>query len=1330
MKWTKEQQEAIEIRGKNMLVSAAAGSGKTAVLVERIKQLIIRDQVPLDRMLVVTFSNAAASEMREKIVAAISRELEEQAEASLTPAGRPAEQGLSPGGHIERIGLPARRASFLREQLNLIHRANISTFHAFALEVIRRYFYLIDMEPNFRICDEAQQTILQAEAMEELFSSMFESGDQDFIDFLSKYALTKNDNAAREMIFTAHNFVQSIPDSLPWLREQAERLAYTAESFEKSPAYQEIRGEIARNLVEAMDYFARAGEILKEHGLYSLVPKWKLDMEALEALRESFDTLPFDEFGKLVSEMRYQIYSASKAEKEAYEEAKETVAALRDRGKAAVRKLGTKYFIRPLAFYIDDLNKTQKDALFLCHLVEEFDRLYKEKKRAGGLIDFSDIEHYALALLSREEAAAEYREKFEYIFIDEYQDSNIVQETLIGKIKRENNLFMVGDVKQSIYKFRLAEPEIFIRKYEAFRDKGNECDIKLDLNMNFRSKGRIIAAVNDIFRQIMKKDLSGLEYDDAAALRAGQAYEGGLDYPVELHIVDEAQIGDLSVDDEIREMKKTELEAYTAARIIRESRGLLIYDGKRSGERPISNRDIVILLRSARGYADIYYETLMKEGIPAFVDAGDGYFDTLEVEVFLNLLRVIDNRKQDIPLLSVLRPPIFGFAMEELIQIRIHNKEGAYHQAFQEYAETGGDAALKEKCSRALSRIRHWKIQAPLMPLEDFLWMLIRETGYYGYIGGIPGGSQRQANLRALADKAVQFQSSQMKGLFSFINYIEALKKRNVPMGQVKLLGENDDVVRIMTIHKSKGLEFPMVLVGGLGKRFNTESDTYQVSLHKDIGLGVRYVDRENSCFKKTIVQTAIDQKRKREAMAEELRILYVALTRAMDRLVLLGTLKDADTAIENYAARGSGFSGAKSYLDFIIPALERRRQSSADAYGFRLRQVNYRNPKPSVQRFKCRANIRLKRIAHGYSNRTSRFENTDIVCRRSNRKDISFRKEETEQKKSGIRRLILGGLSDGAGRQGPEATGQPEPESEDVRQLKKEGPEQPETVSGIEPRLKEEIQRRLGYEYGHPEALKLKSKFTVSELSRLAADGPLPAALGRAKGEARPGGGMLQAGRALILDTPKFTREKSRFTGAEKGTILHKVMERLDFSQITAIMGRDAGQGESSDAGENCRERGAARVTVAGRDAAAETVKDVVRDMVARELLTAEEAETVSYEKIIGFFDSEIGRRAGRAERLWKEASFNILKEMSGETVIIQGTIDCYFEEKGNYILLDYKSDYIGDPESGQEIARLAEHYRVQLELYREALEKIRGVRVEEAWLYLFGIDREIQII
>lgn len=1197
MKWTTEQQEAIEIRGKNILVSAAAGSGKTAVLVERIKQLIIQDQIPIDHMLIVTFSNAAASEMREKIVDAISGALEGTAETS---AG-------------------AQKEAFLREQLNLIHRANISTFHSFSMEVIRRYFYLVDIEPSFKICDEAQKTILQAEAMEKLFGNLFESSSQDFLDFLSKFALTRNDNAVKDMIYEVHNFIQSIPDSFLWLRQKAEGLSCTREMFERSPVFLEMQGEIGRALILAENCFLKAGEILEVQGISSLIPKWRLEAEALEALRKGFETLPFDEFARSMRDVKFQTYTVSKAEKESYEEMKEAVAALRDQGKSIIRKLTAQYMARPLEAYVEDCNKTGQDALYLCFLVEEFDRLYQEKKKNKNLIDFNDIEHYALAVLSNKEAAAEYTDKFDYIFIDEYQDSNLVQETLISRIKRENNLFMVGDVKQSIYKFRLAEPEIFIKKYELFKENKSAWDKKLDLNKNFRSKGSIIAAVNDIFSQIMNKDLSGLEYDEAAALYQGNPYDGNLDYPVELQIVDEKQLDDLSIDDEIKEMKKAEMEAYTAAKIIKESKGSLIYDGKKGVERPLANNDIVILLRGAKGYAEVYYEALMKEGIPAFVDTSDGYFDTLEIEIFLNLIRIIDNRKQDIPLLSILRSPMFGFTMEELIEIRIHKKEGAYHKVFMEYAESGEKVSLRKKCGNTLARINNWKRKTPLMPLEDFLWLLIRETGYYEYIGGIPGGSQRQANLRALIDKAIQFQSSQMKGLFSFINYIEAIKKRKVSMGQVKLIGENDDVVRIMTIHKSKGLEFPMVLVGGLGKRFHKESDTYQVSLHKDLGLGLRFVDKENSCYKKTIFQTVIDQKKQRESLAEELRILYVAFTRAKDKLILLGTLKDTKEMMEVYSRDGKNdFTGAKSYMELLIPAL-----------------------------------------AH-----------TKIIEKHASRSDISFQKGEASYRKNIIRKQIES--------------------KEDVFVNPEGGDGELEKQA-----LKDEIERRLGYEYGYQQALTLKSKFTVSELNRLTEEK-----------------GKYDRKTVAALDIPKFTKENSKFTGAEKGTILHKVMEQLDFRQVAAMW--DAGK----EAGKEVE-----------KETKTEGIRAMVDDLVQREILSADEAGTVSIPKIIGFFESEIGKRACNGNQLYKEVSFNIMKEMSGEGIIIQGTIDCYFEEEGKYILLDYKSNYVSESGKDDEIERMTESYKAQLELYKEALEKIRGVKVEEAYLYLFSVQKGVKL-
>lgn len=1227
MKWTKEQQEAIEIRKKNILVSAAAGSGKTAVLVERIKQLIIRDEIPLDRMLIVTFSNAAASEMREKIVNAISKALDELSENSQA----------------------SRKVSFLRAQLNMIHRVNISTFHAFSMEVIRRYFYLTDIEPNFKICDEAQRTILQAEAMEQLFSDLFESRSQDFLEFLSKFALTKNDDAVKEMIFEAHRFIQSIPDSFVWLRKRADELSFTKEAFEQSVAFREIKGEIMRNLSLAEDCFLKAEELLEIQGISSLIPKCRLELEALKSLRCGFEALTFDEFGGMIAQVGFQRYVASKEEKESYEEIKETITSLRNQGKALVKDLTSQYFTRPLEAYVSDLNKTHSDALYLCFLVEQFDRIYKEKKLNKGLIDFNDIEHYALAVLSNEAAASEYRKKFEYIFIDEYQDSNIVQETLINKIKKENNLFMVGDVKQSIYKFRLAEPEIFINKYQAFKENSSEYDIKLDLNKNFRSKGSIITAVNDVFSRIMNKDIAGLDYDAAAALYQGVPYDGELNYPVKFQIVDEKQVTDLPIEDEIKEMKRAEMEAHAAAQIIKESRGSMIFDVKKGEERSIINKDIVILLRSAKNYAEIYYEALMKEGIPTFVDSGDGYFDTLEIEIFLNLLRIIDNKKQDIPLLSILRSPMFDFTIEEMIKIRIHDKEGAFHQVFQRYTEEGEHAELRGKCEKALESICKWRKEAPLMPLEDFLWMLIRETGYHEFVGGIPGGSQRQSNLRALIDKAVIFQNSQMKGLFSFINYIEAIKKRQIPMGQVRLVGENDDVVRIMTIHKSKGLEFPVVIIGGLSKRFNRESGTYRLSLHKEIGLGIRLVDKENACYRKTLIQTAVDQKKRREGLAEELRILYVAFTRAKDKLVLLGAMSDIEKTMESYSVKSENFAGSRSYIDFLIPVLG----------------------------------------------------HTKINVNQFSRKDIVLQKVETTRNKVYINQLI----------------------NEDIPN---------EECSDLD----KEINRRLGYEYAHKDALLLKSKFSVSELSRLMNNQRMMIEM------AAPSPKVVSA-----LDVPKFTKERGRFSAAEKGIILHRVMEYIDFQQMAAIwnterlpsmppgehgrLGIEQSQRLSVATNQAVANAGEAAVAAeADLSVKIKAVRAVINDLVNKELLTSEEASVVSVSKIIGFFDSEIGRRACKAEKLYKEVSFNYMKEISGENIIIQGTIDCYFEDNGNYVLLDYKSDYLFDADDESEIENLIESYRSQLELYKVALETIRGIKVKEIYLYLFSLDKGIRIV
>ncbi len=1249
MKWTEEQLAAIEMRGKNMLVSAAAGSGKTAVLVERIKRLILEDGVELTQMLIVTFSSAAASEMREKIVSAINDSLEQPE-------------------------LPPEQERFLRRQLNSMHKANISTFHAFSMEVIRRYFHLIHLEPNFKICDDAQKTILQTEAMEELFTERFAESSPEFLEFLRRYAGSKNENAVKELIRSTHEFIQSIPDPRGWLDAHVEQLSAGVEEFLRGPAFREMTQRIRGDLRLVLRYLEQTEELLTHGGVESLIPKNAVDMGMIEGLLQSFDaderektsgTEWFDGLSRAMKAGKFQTFRASKEENEAYGEIREPVKQLRDRAKAIFKKLTELYLAKPLSSYVGEIRQTAEPARYLEGLVWDFDRRYRLKKEKKRVLDFNDIEHYALAVLEHEEAAEEYRRRFHYIFIDEYQDSNVVQETLIDRIKRDDNLFMVGDVKQSIYKFRLAEPELFIGKYEAFRSGVRPQDRKLDLNRNFRSKGNVVRGVNDVFSRIMTKETTGMDYDGAAALYQGVAYEGPLDYPLELHLADDRQLTGEDLegggpDEEIRELKKAEVEAAVAAQLVRQAIGKPIYDGKKNVERPLRKRDMVILLRGAKNYADLYYTALTDAGIPAFVDAGDGYFDTLEIQVFLNVLRVIDNKKQDVPLLSALRSPVFGFTIPELAEIRAAHRRGSYYEALAAASAAGGvsvtegnaDASLEiepesvrkpaselaAKCADTLARLARWKEQASYLPLAEFIRMLLRDTGYSLYVGALPGGTQRQANLRALVDKAVAFQNAQMKGLFGFIRYIEALQEGKVSMGQVRLISENDDVVRIMTVHKSKGLEFPYVLVGGLGKRFNRDGGGAKAGMHKELGLALRLVEPEDHCYKKTLLQTIIEQKKAAEDMAEEIRILYVAFTRAMDQMVLLGTVTNAGEQLEQLEYRQEeDVFGAKSYLELILPAL----------------------------------------LAAG------------VDLRIHDRGQLQAAKREADEDLLLLQKGLAGGFAEGPEDAAPEL-------------------------------VRREVERRLGFSYEYEKALGMKSKYSVSELARGdVTERPLAGRV--VVGEVDAAEAAWNADRGEITDfrqkasvaAPRFTMKKKSFTGAEKGTILHKIMEHIPFDA------ERFGSGEQ-DSGQN----------------AERAIEDFVTDMTARLLLTEEEAGAADLRKIAGFFRSEIGKRACRAELVRKEVSFNLKKQMEGETVIVQGTIDCFFRERladgtRRTVLLDYKSNYVPKDEVGEpDTDRLLERYRPQVMMYREALEKIKGIRVDESYLYLFGIGRAIRVV
>lgn len=1147
MKWTIEQQRAIDERGKNILVAAAAGSGKTAVLVERIKKLIIEDGVPIDRMLIVTFTNAAAAEMKEKIRKALLAEIDEKPEHALK----------------------------MREQLALLPRANISTFHAFALEVIRKFFYEANVEPGFSICDDAQRTILKEDAMDLLMEQWFAKDDEAFYEFLGWYSSDRNQNKIRTMIDQTYNTLMAMPHPWSWLDKKIDELSMTPEEFHNSDGMAYIWKLIGSILEKTCTYQEKALDTLEGQGLERLAQK--VDQEELVFYHqimnyaENRDWLALEESIKAFKAARLV---AKKDEKETYEEVKSTVAALRKKASTGVNEIKSMFFTIPLEEQIEEMNQTAPKAALLRELLLDFDHLFRLAKEEKRLVDFNDIEHFCLEILESGEAAQYYRNKFEHIFIDEYQDTNILQEEIISLIKRENNLFMVGDIKQSIYKFRLAEPEIFRDKYVRYQDE--ELSTKIDLNQNFRSKSKILAEINEIFDDVME------DYDEAAMLYPGVDYDGPYNFTPELKVVNVASVN--SEDEELAALKNTELEALEVARLIKENLGRTFFDHKKGIERTLGLRDMVVLMRGTKNYADIFYQTLKSLGIDSFVDESDGYFDTMEISVFMNLLSVIDNKQQDVPLISVLHSEIFKFSSAELGRIRGEHRRGSFASALMFYAEEGSRPSLRAKCQSALESIKKWKAQSLSKPLSDFIWSLLLETGYYMEIGAMPGGSQRQANLRALVDKAESYMKDRQTSLYSFVRYIDAVKTRKVPMGQVKLVGEQDELVRIMTIHKSKGLEFPLVIVCGMGRRLNYTKLGSGVAMHKDIGIGMTLADFGGHWYKQTLLQKLIARQVHQEEVQEETRVLYVALTRAKDFLYMTGTVKDGDKYRESLDI-GLGSDG--SYLDMI--------------------------------------------------GETSLWEMVDANV-------LSPTKAEN------------------AGFKG-------NPMSDDIFD------------GAPSVMMKQDVLARLDYVYPYEQAREMKSKYSVTELNQMEqhAERQLP----------------------LTLAVPKFRQGEKKLTAAEKGTIYHRIMERIEFNR-------------------------------AGREGMtyleAETKK-----MVATEILTEEELHAVRLERILKFFAGELGQRAAAAfDRgcVQRERAFDLLVDLNGEEVIVQGIIDCYFEEEDGIVLIDYKTNWIdaGKPFAEEE-KRLKAAYTRQIQIYKSALECTLGKPVKEAYLYLFSAEKQIEM-
>lgn len=938
VRWTEEQKKVIDVRNKNVLVSAAAGSGKTAVLVERILSLVCgegEDEKPLDvdRLLVVTFTKAAAAEMRERVGLALEKRLEADPENE-----------------------------HLQKQQTLIHSAQITTIDSFCQYVIRNYFHQIDLDPAFRIGDEGELKLLKGDVVQELLEEHYGAEDPEerarFTEFVEVYATGKSDVAIENLILQLYEFAVSYPYPKRWLAECMEPYrAQTEEDLERSPWMQFLMNYVNRTFADLEQEIRRMLDICHlPGGPYMYEDAVQAD---LLQVQELLSCRGYENIRERLTDLSFARLSTKK-DPNVEEERKNQIKAFRESMKKSLKDLKEKFFNLPLTGVLDVIQKAAPTTAVLLSLTAEFADRYQEKKRLKNLADFPDLEHLALEILVEDvetgedsrmkivptDAARELSARYAQIMIDEYQDSNLIQEIILNSVSRGQgipNVFMVGDVKQSIYRFRLARPELFMEKYHTYPQSDEAAEIRIDLHKNFRSRREVLEGTNDVFEKLMTEAVGGITYDSAAALYLGAEMpepESGINVPELLLLEKNKDSLPETEDTDQAELTDRELEAHAAADCIRRvmAEGK-VWDRETGAFRSVRYGDIVILLRSLTGWGDVYARVLNAAGIPAHTESRTGYFTTIEIQTLLNLLRIVDNPRQDIPLAAVLKSMIGGFTDVELAKIKSAYPDVKFHEACRKYAEKkkkenvkkqdakGKDAEctievqIQEKLQTFFHNLRTYREHAEFLPIHELIEELLRITGYGDYLAAEPAGTQREANVRMLIERAIAFEKTSYRGLFHFVRYMEQLQSYKEDFGEAGILGENENAVRIMTIHKSKGLEFPVVIVAGLGKSFNRQDIRSRVVIHPELGVGVDWVDAElrtrTASLPKRVLQKALDL----EMLGEELRVLYVAFTRAKEKLILLGSA----AKLEEKMGKSLSFrtiSTAGTYLDWVLPAV------------------------------------------------------------------------------------------------------------------------------------------------------------------------------------------------------------------------------------------------------------------------------------------------------------------------------------------------------------------------------------------------------------------------
>jgi len=1149
-------------------------------------------------LLVVTFTHAAAAEMRERAISTIFKEMQQK-----------------------------KYYTKLRRQLLLLNKAKISTLHSFCTELIRQYFYLIEMDPFLRVIPAEEASLLEEEALDELLDAKYEEGKNDFLRLVDYYGGLRDDSSLGELVRKIYTFLRSLPEPDLWLKNTRESFS-EKKSTDLSPFLEEIKNYLALEFELAQKNIEDAlflSSLPNGPAAYQNVLKNEID--SIQDVKASLNN-DWDDIAQKLQEINFERLPNVRND-EGNLSIKKGAQDFRNAAKKILSDIQKDLFFQSKEDFLQDLKYVAPFMVTLVDLTEDFSRFYAQKKKEKNLLDFSDLEHFGLQILAYLASENEHPISFEEVMVDEYQDISEVQDKIIyisaSLNTGKSRIFMVGDPKQSIYRFRQAEPSLFQEKYKKFSPQKDALCRRIELTKNFRSRKEIIDGVNFIFRQIMSPKVGELEYGPHEKLVLGAQYPEE-ERPIEFYLFDNKD--EDKTDEELEDLTAVQKEARLVAKRIKEmmNEGFQVFDSRTQKMRPLAYRDIGVLMRTAKGRVNTFMEEFYLNEIPAYSEDTSGYLEATEVTTMLALLNLIDNPYQDIPLAAVLRSPLVGLTAKEMALIRLNKRGDYFWEAVNKSTEAEDDLAAKVK--PFLENLERWRVFASRNSLADLIWTIYRETGFLDYVGGLPGGTQRQANLRALYDRARAYESLNFRGLFRFLRFIEELKEKGEDLGEAKSLGENMDVVRVMSVHKSKGLEFPVVFIVGLGTKFKLNDNNEDVLFHKELGFGPVVVDLEHHIKWKTLRQEAIKKRIKRESIAEEMRILYVALTRAKEKLILVGTASNLSKSVTDSwlnvihsnkeKINPAYLSSANRSLDWLLSALIRHPQADELRQG-----IDFLN----TQETGCI-------LDDPSSWQINVVKSTDLQQEKE-KKVLSFPLKEMKE-------FI------------------------------------PITTSG---KFQNRVEEILSWDYPYKLATDKKAKITATEanhwLNFLEENYP--------------------ESYSHNFRHPRFWEEKEGLTKAQIGTAFHLALSHLDLKKVKKT-----------------------------------EIEEQITEMVYKEILTPEEAEAISIETILSFFDSDLGKRLCKAQKIWREVPFSLrlaAKEVypelinSEEPVLMQGVIDCLFLEEDQIVIIDYKSDELQDEE---EMALKAKSYIPQLKSYARAVEEILQKKVAAAYLYFLRPAKE----